>query len=223
MFPVPRSPRRRPTVPTALLLAAAMVGAAACSGGDDAGQSTTAPPTTMAASAGSAAPATAPGTTAAPAAPASTAAPGPTRCRAGDLGLEVAESGASAGHWHAMLLFTNAGSTPCTVEGYPGVSFLDASGGQVGYPAQRLANQTAPVVLGPGERAHAAMNVSNAYNFGEECGQPVSTATVRVFPPDDTADLRAPLETDVCPNLAMVDIGPVFPGVDAATGEDLGA
>jgi hypothetical protein len=224
MFRVPRFPRRRPTVPAALLLAAVLGGAAACSGGDDAGQSTTAPPTTTVAGTGSTAPGTTAGTTATTAAPATTApAPVSTRCHAGDLRMEVAETGASAGHWHALLLFTNAGATPCSLEGYPGVSFLDASGGQVGRPAERLASPTAPVMLGPGERAHAALNVSNAFNFGEECGQPVPTATVRVFPPDETGDLRAALDTDVCPNLAMVATGPVFPGTEPAADEDLGA
>jgi hypothetical protein len=177
----------------------------------------------MAASVGTSVPTTAPTTVAPAPTTVPATAPAVTRCRAEDLRLEVGEAGASAGHWHAMLLFTNAGAAPCTVEGYPGVSFLDASGAQVGQPAERLANPTTPVVLAPGERAHAALNVSNAYNFGEECGQPVSTATVRVFPPDDTGSLQAALDTDVCPNLAMADVGPVFPGTEAASNEDLGA
>jgi hypothetical protein len=221
---VPRSVRRCTSGPAALLLAVALTGAAACSGSDDAGEPTTAPPTTMASSPGSAAPGTTATTAAtAPSAPTTSAAPAPSRCRAADLGLEVGEAGVSAGHWHAMLVFTNTRAAPCTLEGYPGVSFLDASGAPVGHPAERLTNATAPVLLAPGERAHAALNVSNAYNFGEECGQPVPTATVRVFPPDETADLRAPLDTDVCPNLAMVGVGPLFPGTEAAAAEDVGA
>jgi hypothetical protein len=65
--------------------------------------------------------------------------------------------------------------------------------------------------------------VSNAFNFGEECGQPVPAATVRVFPPDETGDLQAAFDTDVCPNLAMVATGAVFPGTEPGADEDLGA
>jgi hypothetical protein len=224
MSRVIRSHRRPPAGAALALAVAVLVAAAGCKDGDDAGQTTTAPPTTMVSSPGSTAPAT-PGTSPAsvpPTTPAPTT-PVSTRCRAGDLRLEVSESGASAGHRHALLLFTNTGAAPCTVEGYPGVSFLDATGGQVGYPAQRLENPTAPIVLAPGEQAHAGLNVSNAYNFGEECGEPVHATAIRVFPPDETAALQAALGTDVCPNLAMVDIGPMFAGAEAASNEDLGA
>jgi len=98
----------------------------------------------------------------------------------------------------------NTGSTACTLQGYPGVSYVDAAGKQVGAPAKRNpdAAMTA-VVLAPGGSAVAEVQQTNAQNYGDGC-EPTEVAGVRVYPPNDTASLIAPQSTVGCANEQIV-------------------
>jgi hypothetical protein len=95
---------------------------------------------------------------------------------------------------------TNIGSASCTLVGYPGASFLDSRGRQVGLPAKR--DRTSPpkrVVVQPGDKAHAILSYPNPGGFGSGCGATDATA-VRMYPPDQTAPLEARVDANVCTN-----------------------
>lgn len=99
--------------------------------------------------------------------------------------------------------------------GYPGVSFLGASGSQIGLPAQRITQTHGTVTLAPAATAYANVGVGNpAVN---EC--PAATARqIRVFPPNETvaALVAPPTGLLICTRQTMgVFVGPV---VDRANG-----
>ncbi len=61
---------------------------------------------------------------------------GPGPCSTGNLRFAVGRSNGAAGTIYYPLGFTNASSAPCTMYGYPGVSFVTSPGGTViGAPA----------------------------------------------------------------------------------------
>ena len=67
----------------------------------------------------------------------------------------------SAGASHYGLTFQNTGSATCTLYGYPGVSFLGASGQQIGDPAQRQGGTPTTVTLTARGRAYASITVTD--------------------------------------------------------------
>lgn len=127
-------------------------------------------------------------------------------CKADQLEAAIkTEPGAgAAGSVYRSLVVTNIDSADCAVRGYPGVSYVDAAGNQVGAPADRdPAAEAVTVTLAPGESAMAQLQQTNAGNYGPECNQ-ADVAGVRVYPPNDTAWLTAPQETIGCANEAVV-------------------
>jgi hypothetical protein len=162
------------------------------------------------------------GSTASTSSTSSTAAGG-ARCTSAVLGVEARPAGASAGHRHDLVIFTNTGAGPCWLRGYPGVSYLDASGAPAGPPAERLEAPAPRVVLAPGEQAHASLNGSQAYLGTPECGAAVEGVTLQVFPPDETVARTTPYEASLCSALPVLRVGVVEPGTDLQPGENAGA
>jgi hypothetical protein len=186
----------------------------------------TTPPTSV--DAPTATPPTAPTVTATTAPPPTTPAPptttpGPTRCTAAGLNLSVKELGVNLGNRHALMIFTNTGVRPCTLQGYPGVSFLTAEGTSIEPEPQRFDGATASVTLEPGGAAHAYLHESVAENFPEEMCTPTRAATLRVYPPDETTALAVPYPKMKCAQRSTTFIGPVYPGTTVAPGEEQGA
>src|SRR5205814_6518113 len=86
-----------------------------------------------------------------------------TWCRRAGIVVSAGGQDSGSGHRSVVLVFTNAGSQPCRLTGYPGVAGLDTGGSQVAQ-AQRtpkgylggLASGRPPVVtLPPGQSASA--------------------------------------------------------------------
>jgi hypothetical protein len=116
-----------------------------------------------------------------------------TTCRTEDLTLTISPGSGAAGSVGYDLEFRNHASTgSCTMTGYPGVSFLDAEGHQIGVPAVRNPGLSyTPVTVGPGATVYALLIVGNP----DMRNCPVSTPRkIRVFPPNQTADIRLPVE-----------------------------
>ncbi|WP_413810640.1 DUF4232 domain-containing protein [Streptomyces sp. OE57] len=55
-----------------------------------------------------------------------------TRCHTSELRASVGSEGPGAGQENFALVLTNASGHTCTVTGYPGAAFTDASGRQLG-------------------------------------------------------------------------------------------
>jgi hypothetical protein len=116
----------------------------------------------------------------------STTASGPAACTAGQLQASLGPSNAGAGQIYVPLILRNTGSTTCEVHGFPGVSLLDGSGNQIGQPATREGSEGAAISLAPGNVASATLHTTNA-GIGPSCDP--ASAQIKVFPPNQTADL----------------------------------
>lgn len=125
----------------------------------------------------------------------STTTGGPTACTSSQLQAELGPSNAGAGQVYAPLILRNTGSATCELRGFPGVSLLDGSGNQIGEPATREGGEGPTVSLAPGAAASATLHTTNA-GIGPSC-DPTSTR-IKVFPPDQTAELTFEAQYTAC-------------------------
>lgn len=99
--------------------------------------------------------------------------------------------GGAAGHVEVTLILTNTGTTQCSLQGWPGVSFVgDGNGTQLGNPAQF--DRTTPhdtVVLQPGGTAQAPLRITQAGNYSDSDCKPQKADGFRVYPPGSTESL----------------------------------
>ena len=149
--------------------------------------------------------ATAPGT--APASPAASpgASPGGTvasGCSSSALTahVDVAQGGAAAGSTYVPIDFTNTSASACTMDGYPGVSFVRSpSGAQLGNPATRnTAGAPAMVTLAPGGVAHAILRVAAAGDYSQSACTPVTAHWLKIFPPNQATAIYAHYDVQAC-------------------------
>jgi hypothetical protein len=118
--------------------------------------------------------------------------PSVAMCRTGGLRISVdsTQADGAAGSTYYPIDFTNTAAAACTLDGYPGVSFVaatDSSGHQIGAAAQRNP-EFGPdrVRLEPGGEAHAWLQVGAAGNYPDSTCQPVTALGLRVYPPGET-------------------------------------
>ena len=137
------------------------------------------------------------------AAPSSTPVPAPAKivaCSTSQLAGSVAP-GAGAGMGGEQdndLVLTNNGTVTCTVQGWPGTSFVGSAGKQIGDPATfRRETPHTPVTLAPGAAAKADFSTRVKVD-GEPCQGPVTTTGFRVYPPSQKAALFVPARYDLC-------------------------
>lgn len=110
------------------------------------------------------------------------------RCQSPELAgsLVPEEGGAGAGHYEVRIELKNEAPEACTLQGWPGVSFVgDGDGEQLGAAAEF--DRSSPhetVTLEPGASAQALVRVANAENYGDECGQTPADG-LRVYPPGE--------------------------------------
>lgn len=104
---------------------------------------------------------------------------------------------AAAGSAYVAIVVRNASSAACTLIGYPGVSYRDASGQAVGEPADRDGTEYSPITLQPGQAASATLRVVSPDNL-ENC-QPADVAQIAMIPPDQ----EEPLSIDVTADAAL--------------------
>lgn len=118
-----------------------------------------------------------------------------TDCTAADLTLTVGDGEGTAGTVYRPLRFTNSGGRVCTIQGFPGVSYVaGADGHQVGPAAFRDGTKGAVVTLRPGQVAAATVGFVNVRNYDDAACQPTPVLGIRVYPPHDTAAMFVPLE-----------------------------
>jgi hypothetical protein len=98
--------------------------------------------------------------------------------------------GASMGQEYALLTFTNDGSTPCRLSGYPSVTLRHA-GAALGGSRPAQTTGTGDVTLASGATAQARMRVPTS------CAAPESDH-VRVAVPDSPGFVVLPLEVRGC-------------------------
>jgi Protein of unknown function (DUF4232) len=199
------------------LASLAVLAVAGCSSGSSGGGSNTAdtpPPVTTTASQ-SATPSQTPSSspTATPTPSFSTTIKASHSCATSDLMVTVGQGQGAAGSTVLPLVFTNNGSKPCTMYGYPGVSFLDANENQIGAAAARSGGEEAVVTLAPGAAANAQLQVPDPGNFSPaDCNQAKSTF-IRVYPPGEKHFIEINEVVPICTTTAGVSsVRPVTPG-----------
>jgi hypothetical protein len=117
---------------------------------------------------------------------------------AGSLG----QPGAAAGTVYYHLLFRNTSSFPCTMDGYPGVSFVDSAGNQIGAPVPREHRFSGIVIVSPGGSAGALFALHDAYVGSVPNCNPTQATGLRVYPPGQTTALLIHQSFTVCSNPA---------------------
>ncbi|RLZ03628.1 hypothetical protein CWC38_04755 [Kocuria tytonicola] len=120
-------------------------------------------------------------------------------CNASQLSGTAAPEQGAAGHTIVALTLTNKGSAPCTLNGYAGVSFVDASGATVGAPASREGAGAGAVTLQPGATASAGLSITQPGVIGQICNPHVITG-LRVYPPGSHESLVVSYPGQACGN-----------------------
>ena len=186
-----------------LIAMAALAGAAGLLAGCGTATTPAASPST---SASATTPATSPSAAATQASSPSPA-PGPSSagvaaCTTSALHVAVpsGSGNAAAGSSYYPIQFSNTSSSPCTLYGYPGVSFVGAVGGsQIGAPATRNSALAAKLIsLSPGQTVHATLQVVDAMNYPSGgCGL-VTAHWLKIYPPNQTAPLYVSFTAQTC-------------------------
>jgi membrane-bound inhibitor of C-type lysozyme len=139
--------------------------------------------------------------------------PASTPCRAANLRLNSETGDAGMGGRTNVFGVTNAGTTPCSVAGYPAVSLLDAQGRALtAIRSDQNPNTATPVNIAAGGKAFFDIHWTVVPNEG--AGERVcpSAARVRVLIPGDPAALAIPLAFQPCGG--RIRVNPFRPGIE---------
>lgn len=110
------------------------------------------------------------------------------RCHTSELRATVGANSPGAGQENFPVVLTNTSHRTCTLRGYPGAAFVDASGKQLGPDPKRSSETPTTVKLAPGQQAWAGLTFSNPEISGAKTATP---ATLIVTPPDERDPLKA--------------------------------
>lgn len=116
-----------------------------------------------------------------------------TECKVADLSLRMGGGDATAGTAYRALVFTNKGSRACTIQGFPGVSFVAGDDGhQVGPAAHRVGEKGPAITLKPGESAFTYIGFVQIQNYEPDVCKPTEVRGLRVYPPHDYDSMFVP-------------------------------
>jgi hypothetical protein len=138
-----------------------------------------------------------------------------TRCHTSELGASVGRNNPGAGQENFPVVLTNRSSRTCTLHGYPGTAFVDASGKQLGPDPKRSSAGSETVSLAPGQSAWAGLSFANPEVSGAGTATP---AALLVTPPDEEDPLKVAWkagEVPVSGTEASVRLIPFSPGTGA--------
>jgi hypothetical protein len=131
-------------------------------------------------------------------------------CRTNVLTAHVTGPLGAAGTFTFQLVFRNIGSVPCSMGGFPGVSFVDKVGKQIGAAVARQHSFGGTVIVPPGGELGASLATHSTDSAPSDC-KPASASGLRVFPPDQTVSLIVPQRRGfpVCSNPAVTDMASI--------------
>ncbi|MEU7405984.1 DUF4232 domain-containing protein [Streptomyces sp. NPDC044948] len=136
------------------------------------------------------------------------------RCHTSELRASVGRVDPGAGQRNFPVVLTNTSDRTCTVYGYPGAAFVDASGRQVGPDPERGPGSPETVTLAPGRSAWAGLSFSSPEISGARTATP---AALLVTPPDEREPLKVEWTAGAVPvggNASSVSVT----ALDAGTG-----
>ncbi|MEU2739357.1 DUF4232 domain-containing protein [Streptomyces sp. NPDC007095] len=140
---------------------------------------------------------------------------GSTRCHTSELRATVGGNNPGAGQENFPVVLTNISHRTCTLRGFPGAAFVNASGKQLGPDPKRSAGTPTTVTLTPGRSAWAGLTFSNPEISGAKTATP---ATLIVTPPDERDPLKVAWqggEVPVSGNASSVSLTVVHSGTGA--------
>jgi hypothetical protein len=136
--------------------------------------------------------------------------------------VKAGVSQGAAGSVYQVIDFTNIGTAPCTLYGYPGVSL--ASGTpvtQVGKAASRspVAGPTL-VTLAPGQTGNALLRITQALNYPTAKCEPKGTTYLQIYPPNQTTPIYLGYTATGCSSTSvnLLTIGVVQAGSGSSNG-----
>ncbi|MFF4056285.1 DUF4232 domain-containing protein [Streptomyces sp. NPDC001668] len=135
-----------------------------------------------------------------------------TRCHTSELSASVGRNNPGAGQENFPVVLTNESSRTCTLYGYPGAAFVDASGKQLGPDPKRSSGDPETVRLAPGQSAWAGLSFANPEVSGASTATP---AALVVTPPDEEDPLKVTWKSGEVPvsgNESSVRLIPFSPG-----------
>lgn len=142
-----------------------------------------------------------------------TAPAGLPSCTSSQLSLSLGPASGAAGSTYTPMVFTNSGSKPCSLGGYPGVSFVDASGALLGKPAHQDPGKVRTVKLTSGGAANALLREPEAGNFPPAACHKATTNRLRVYPPGESTALFLKYHAEICTTKqARTGISPIMFG-----------
>ncbi|GAA4595848.1 DUF4232 domain-containing protein [Planotetraspora phitsanulokensis] len=138
--------------------------------------------------------------------------PGIAACATQQLKITMKAPDAGAGSVNVALVFANASKVPCTLSGYPGVSYVAEKGVQSGNAAERSAERATTVTLKPGAAAVAQLRDANGVGGYDpkECLL-VPAQGLRIYPPNQKVAAFLPWKTTHCSGTTIhsLTVGPV--------------
>ena len=138
-----------------------------------------------------------------------------TRCHTSELRAAVGRNNPGAGQENFPIVLTNRSARTCTLRGYPGAAFVNASGTQLGPDPRRSTGSPATVTLRPGQSAWAGLTFSNPEISEAKTARP---AGLLITPPDERDHLKVAWpagEVPVCGNSSSVFLTVFSPGTGA--------
>jgi len=203
---------------SAAAAAVTLIGLAAAAGCSSSASSSGAPTATATTTVTASAPSSS--NSAAVTTPTSPSGGGTAACATSTLQVKQSAPEGYAGGVYVTLVFTNAsGSASCTLYGYPGVSLLTSSRGQIGLAAKRTTTTAAKLVtLAPGGSAHASLQIVDALNFSSSTCGPTKATYLQIFPPNQRAAVFLTNTSDTCSkSVQTLFIGPVQAGASGTS------
>lgn len=119
-------------------------------------------------------------------------------CQSTQLSLSLGPAGGAAGSTYTPIVFTNNGSSRCEMHGFPGVSFVDASGARLGKPAREAAGKDKMIKLASGGAAHALLQQPDPGNYQPADCRQATADRLQVYPPGETQPLFVKDRVPVC-------------------------
>jgi hypothetical protein len=112
--------------------------------------------------------------------------------------VDASQGNGAAGTIESALEFTNIGSKPCTLSGYPGVTATSATGKQLGDAAGWNPRYPKRLVTIPaGGTAHADLFWSDGEVFTSGC-KPTQASLIKVYPPNSSTAKAGFFDLPVC-------------------------
>ncbi|MEU2339836.1 DUF4232 domain-containing protein [Streptomyces sp. NPDC013172] len=135
-----------------------------------------------------------------------------SRCTTAVLRGNVGDNNPGAGQENFPLIVTNFSDHACTLDGFPGVAFVDGSGAQLGPDPKRNTATVTKITLAPGKSAWAGLSFGNPKVSG---ARTVAPAAILITPPDEKSSLHVDWTNGDVPASSPATLSPFRLGTGA--------